>query len=149
MIVRSIGKGRPPAQLAADRLVVGDQRGDVAWPPGPDHGRDRVAGHHPRHLDHLAHRIALADAQIEGHPALLVERLERQNVGVGQVGDVDVVADAGTVRGRIVVAIDLDVRALAQGHLEHERDQVGLGPMVLADVAARVRAGGVEVAQAQ
>ena len=40
------------------------------------------------------------------------------------------------------------VLALAQRHLQHQRDEVGLRPVVLADVALRVRAGGVEVTQA-
>ena len=51
---------------------------------------------------------------------------------VGQVGDVDVVADAGAVGGGVVVAVDPDRLAPAQGHVENQRNQVRLGLVRLA-----------------
>ena len=58
--------------------------------------------------------------------------VEGEQVGLGEVGDVDVVADAGAVGGRVVVAEDGDRLAAALGDLEDERDQVRLGVVALA-----------------
>lgn len=71
--------------------------------------------------------------------------------GEGERRTVDVVPDAGAVRGGVVVAKDLErvLGDLADGNLGEEREEVsGLADGVLADQAGRVRAGGVEVAQA-
>ena len=45
---------------------------------------------------------------------------------VGQVGDVDVVADAGSVGSGVVVAEDAMDCAAAEGDVENQRNQVGL-----------------------
>ena len=68
----------------------------------------------------------------------------------GEVGDVDVVADAGAVRGRVVVTEQLQLLPLPGGDRKRDRDQVALRVVPLADqraVAAAVRAGHVEVPQ--
>src|SRR5262249_25160750 len=70
-----------------------------------------------------------------------------QQMRLGQVIDVYVIADAGAVRRRVVGAEDFDGRALAHRGLNHQRDQVRLGVVVLADGTVRAGAGGVEVAQ--
>ena len=45
---------------------------------------------------------------------------------VGQVGDVNVVADAGAVGGGVVVAVDADGCAPAESDIENQRNQVRL-----------------------
>ena len=45
-------------------------------------------------------------------------------MGLGQVDDVDVVAKAGAVRGRVVVSEDGEALTLADGSLGDERDEV-------------------------
>jgi hypothetical protein len=55
------------------------------------------------------------------------ERVESEDVGVGEVGYVDVVADAGAVGGGVVVAEDEDLFAASEGDIEDEGDDVGLG----------------------
>ncbi len=67
-------------------------------------------------------------------------------MGLGKVGDVDVVADAGAVWGVVVIAIDGDDWAAAGGGVEHERDQVRFRVVSLADLGIGVGASGVEVA---
>lgn len=61
----------------------------------------------------------------------------------------DVVANAGTVRGGVVVTEDLEaLRELANRHLGKERKEVSRpSPRVLTDQARGVRSGGVEVPQ--
>ena len=72
--------------------------------------------------------------------------LQGQDVGVGQVGDMDIVADRRAVGRVIVFAEDAERAADAHGRLQGQRNGVGLGLMPLADPAFDVRAGGVEVA---
>src|SRR5204862_7039842 len=57
-----------------------------------------------------------------------------------------VVAEAGTVGGRIVRAKGLE-RRTAAGRVEGARNDVNLRRMILAKLAVRIRAGGVEIAQ--
>ena len=69
-------------------------------------------------------------------------------MGVGQVGDVDVVPHAAAVAGVVVVAEDGHLAPLAGGHLGDDGHEIGgLVAGVLADFSAGVGAGGVEVAQ--
>mgnify|MGYP000349796481 CR=1 FL=1 len=67
-------------------------------------------------IDDLTHGGAFAGADVEGVVLALVtvEVLEGGDVGVGQVGDVDVVAHAGAIRSRVVVAEDRRGLALLQ-----------------------------------
>ena len=64
-----------------------------------------------------------------------------------KVGNVDVVADAGAVTGRIVVAKDGDVVALPVRDLQDDGNQVRFGVMRLTDLAGHMRTAGVKVAQ--
>jgi hypothetical protein len=68
-------------------------------------------------------------------------------VGAGQVIDVHVVPQAGSVRGGVVGAEQLQVGPLADRHVDRDRDQVGLRVVVLANGAVLGGAGGVEVAE--
>src|SRR4029453_18019213 len=70
---------------------------------------------------------------------------QREQVGLREIGDVDVVADARTVRGRVVVAEQLQLLPPAGGDLERDRYQVGL--RVVPFAVRPVRADHVEVAQ--
>ena len=69
-------------------------------------------------------------------------------MAVCEVEHVDVIALAGAVRGGIVVAVDAELRAAADGDLLDERHEVvGDALGVLADAAAGMRADRVEVAE--
>ena len=74
------------------------------------------------------------------------ERVERAHVRIGQVAHVNVVAQAGAVGRRIVVAEHLQ-RPPAGRRFDRARNQVDLGLVVLADRAVGMRARGIEVAQ--
>jgi len=75
------------------------------------------------------------------------QRCEGAQMGVGQVGDMDIVTDAGPVGGRVVGAVNRDQCLGVLRRPQQERDQVGLGGVVFADLPVRVRPGGVEIAQ--
>ncbi len=60
----------------------------------------------------------------------------------------DVVADAGAVRGGVVVAVYGDEFPCAEGNLEDDRDEMGFRVVGFADCFVRMGTGGVEVAEA-
>ena len=100
-------------------------------------------------MQHFEHAVALAGAEVAGKEAAVLGELpERGDVAAGEVDDVDVVAHAGAVVGGIVVAVDVQLLKLADGHLGYVGHQVvGDAARILADESALVRADGVEVAQ--
>ena len=91
--------------------------------------------------------VAGPGTEIERPSAVRRERFQGQLMGLGQVLDVDEIADAAAVAGGEVVAADQDGVALAESGLQHERDQVRLAAAGLAVAAVAVGAGGVEVAE--
>ena len=68
-------------------------------------------------------------------------------MGTGEIVHVHVVAQAGTIRGRVIRAKDLERRAAAERGGDRERNQVGFGRMVLTDGTVRRSPGGVEVTE--
>ena len=64
--------------------------------------------------------------------------MKREHVGVGEIADVDIVADAGAVRGRIVVAEDRECPALPHRGVQQQRNGVGFGDMTFADLAVGI-----------
>src|SRR4029079_10753441 len=74
------------------------------------------------------------------------ESLEREHVRRREVGHMDVVAKTGTVRRVVVRAVDRKGRA-AEGRVDRPRNDVDLGVVILAEVAVRIGARSVEVAQ--
>ena len=70
---------------------------------------------------------------------------EREQMRLGEVVDVDVVAHRRAVVGRIIGPEDLHGIALAERHLQNVRNQVGLGLVVLTGLP--VRTGDIEVTQ--
>ena len=123
----------------------------VAFAPRTDGVRDRNPDDVLGRLDHLAHAEPAAAAEIADDRRIrsIVARrgrFERAEMGVGEVRDVDVVADAGAVGRRVVVAVQRQLAPGAGGRGEDVRDQMGLGVVVLAEALGG--AGDVEVAQA-
>ena len=139
IVARSVRVGLP-AQRRGRRLAGGDQHGRVAAAAGRDHGRDRVPGHargRPRPPPAPRSRCPMPRLYTACLPGSGVR--QREQVGLGEVVDVDVVADAGAVRRRPVVAVDLHRLPVAGGHLQHDRDEVGLHDVPLAEPAVRAR----------
>ena len=134
-----------PVEVTRRSVSVGDDAGRVARTPRR-HLRGEVD---PRHLGHGRHDLAdaqpVARTQVVGglKVATLHEGPGGRDVRDGEVADVHVVADAGAVGRRVVVAVDAR-RATGEQHLDDDREQV-----VRADVVHVVggRADHVEVAQ--
>ena len=79
--------------------------------------------------------------------AAVAQVAQRRHVRAHEIGDVDVVADAGAVRRRIVGAEHLHVRPLAERRLAGDLDEMRGVRRRLAGAALRVGAGDVEIAQ--
>ena len=69
-----------------------------------------------------------------------------QDMRSGQVADVDVVPDAGAVRGRVVRTVNIQLPALSQGRFTGNLDQQGAIRRGLPDTALRIGARHVEIA---
>ena len=72
---------------------------------------------------------------------------ERLAVRAREIADVNVVADAGAVRRRIVGAEDVDLGALAEHRFARDLDQMGRGGRRLPGAQFRIGAGDVEITQ--
>ena len=70
---------------------------------------------------------------------------KREHMSVGQVTDVDVIADGGAVGGVVVIAENEDLVAMSKCYLQYKRNEVGFHLAVLANAA--VGTGDVKVAQ--
>src|SRR5918998_6014987 len=137
---------RVPAQLLTCSIAGGDEHCRIARSSRRRLRRDGVPGDLPAGVDDLLYREAgavaeVVDAMFAGHSLL-----ERPFMGVGQIYHVDVVADAGAIRGRPVLTEDHDLFTMTESDLEYEGDEVGLDGVPFAVTA--VGAGDVEVPQA-
>src|SRR5690625_8046828 len=70
-------------------------------------------------------------------------------MALGQIHDMNIIAHTGAVRGGVVVAKDLDLRALTGSHLHDKgHEVVGDAARRFADKSARVCTDRIEIAQA-
>src|SRR5436190_12407678 len=116
-----VGACRSPAEDLRRSFRARHQQWRVTGPARSDRVRDRMPDDGLGSREHLADGEAAGVAEVERERLVrprVVEggRLEGEEVSVGEVGDVDVVADAGAVRRRIVIAEDSEGdRALGCG----------------------------------
>ena len=66
---------------------------------------------------------------------------------VHKVADMDIIADTGAVRCVVIGPEDGQRRALALDCFEHDRDEMGLGLMELADLGLGIGPRHIEVAE--
>src|SRR5690606_33118007 len=109
----------------ADPPGAGDERGRIAGPARRMVDRKIDAGDALDRLNDLEHRIAAPVASVK-HRALAPgsEVIEGEDMGPRQVADMDVVAQAGAVRRRIIRAEDIEMRALAERRLRRDLDEM-------------------------
>ena len=136
------GVARFPAELVDGLLRAGDEAGGVAVATRFLDGGDRIAADLPAGLDHFADGVALAVAEIV---KTAFARLEREYVRLGEVDDVNVVADAGAVRSGVVGAKNSALLRLAKRDAQHVGDEMRLDRALFAEFLAAT--GGVEVAE--
>ena len=138
-----------PAKLVFGFGGVAVAGGDVAgaaWLDGVGDGHtvDFLKG-----IDNVEDAVAMACAEVvDGEAAAAVDGLEGCDMTAGQVDDMDVVADAGSVMGGVVVAENTELGTLADGDLcDVWHEVVGDAVGVFSHEAAGVGSDGVEIAK--
>jgi len=92
---------------------VCDQNGRIAGTARADFAADGLADGSFCSVNYFKNRMALAGAEIQSYRiTALFKVLQSTDVRVCQVTDVDVVAEAGAVGCGVVVAEDLELRAM-------------------------------------
>jgi hypothetical protein len=118
--------GRLPTQDVTDAVGAGDKGGGITGPARGIGDRQGIADHLFDRTQDLADGEATAVSAVHQQVAAVGNQMtERQDMGVGQIGNVDIVADAGTVRGRIIGAVDGNPIPQAESRLNRDLDQVG------------------------
>ena len=78
----------------------------------------------------LLNRMTAAGAKVQRGKtadALALQEFDCQSVRFGEIGDVDVISNAGTVERRIVVAEHLKMWPQSGSGVQRQRHQMGLG----------------------
>ena len=152
--VVELGVARLPTQLLDCLFGTGDEDSRIAGAAWVEFGWNGVACDAAGRFNDFANAESMPVAEVVDEASVRgdigVERFEGEEVGVGEVGDVDVIADAGAVGGGVVVAVDADRLAATQGDIQDERDEVGFGLVIFAAADAIGTFGGagdVEIAK--
>src|SRR3569833_1224806 len=97
-----------------------------------DHaGRQRMSRDLARRLNHLQGGESIAVPQVVYAALLAVaEMLVSQPMRVGEIHDMNVIADAGAVFCRIIVTVNKNLIALPERHLQNERDEMRFRRMI-------------------
>src|SRR5512146_2286454 len=109
-------------------------------------GGNGVSGNLAGRFNDFSDGEAEAVAEVVDKRRLSTECVQGEHMGVGDIDDVNVVANAGAVFGVVVGAIDVDGVALTERNLKDDRNQVRLGFMRLTEVPSG--SGSVEITQA-
>jgi len=124
-----------------------DQLWRIAGPAGPLDRRHPASSHAARRLHDLADGAARTSAQIHCDRGATIERhVQRAQMRVGDIGDVDIIPNRRPVGRRIIGAVHVERLTLAERRGEHVRDQMRLRIVVFSPLLRGTR--GIEVAQA-
>ena len=132
-------------EVAAHFITGGDEDGGVTGAAGKDFVGDIAGGEVADGVDNLADGEALAGANVESVAGDASDVLQGEEMGFGDVEDMDVIANAGAVGSGIVVAKDFEVRGAALDGLQDARDEMGFGAASFSALGGG--AGDVEVAE--
>src|SRR5438876_1965117 len=125
-----------PTELFQRFVGASDQSRRIAMPARFLDCSDRPARDFLAHLNHFADGITRAVSQV-------VETLssvrQGEDVRLGEVNDVNVVANASAIRRGVIGAEDVALRRLAEDGLEHVGNQMRLDSVVFAEALARTR----------
>lgn len=117
---------------------IGPVRWHITLSPRRPAQRDGNAGHAHERVHHLAHRDRLTGPEVDVDQAGVQGQVpQRSHMTLGQILDMDVVAQRGAVRRGVVIAIDLQQFAPPGGDLADAGHQVGRNAaQVLANLSA-------------
>ena len=131
-----------PSECFVGFARVGNQFGWIAFSSGFFHAGDGFASDFFAGLNDFPNRMTTAYSQVVATGCLGFDGFD---MSAGQVDDVDVVANAGSVRSGVIGAKDVTALLLSEGDLEHIRDDVTHFTLALAPVFGGP--GGVEISE--
>src|SRR5689334_3643862 len=126
------GVGGFPAEGAFEFFFAGNENGGIARAARTEFAGNLEAGNTFCGGDDFEDGEAAAVANVEGFTGNAVDLLKSAEVGIGDIEDVDVIADAGSVWGGVIGAENINVRINAAGSVENTRNDVSLDAMMLA-----------------
>jgi hypothetical protein len=143
-----IVKTRLPFERRPDAIAGGDDVCRIARPAAGELDLEIDAGDALYRIDHLEHRKATAVTTIERRRGAAGAQMgERIAMRGNEIGNVDVIPDAGAVRRRVVGAENIELRSQPKRGFDRHLDEVGGPPGRVAGAAERVGARDVEVTQ--
>lgn len=104
-----------------------------------------MAGDAADGFDDFADAGAKTVAKVVDKFVVFFQGVEGEQVGAGQVADVDVIANAGAVWRGIVGTKDGEMLAFALSDLQGQRDEMGFGMVIFTLIASGAR--GVEITE--
>ncbi|GCE85355.1 hypothetical protein MSKU9_3496 [Komagataeibacter diospyri] len=136
-----------PAGVPAELCGIGDQHGRItlsARSPFPGY---LAPAHTLNALDNFQITETQPVPDIVGHGSG-IEQGQDQDMRVSQIGHMDIVANAGAIMCRIIIAKQLQPRTTPQDAVNCQRDQMCFRLMIFPQPPQRVSACCVEIAQA-
>jgi hypothetical protein len=134
-----------PAERPAELFLAGHENGGVAGAARGESAGNFAAGDFFGGAKDFEDGEASAVAHIEGFAGNRFDRFEDPEVGIGNVQDVDVVANAGAVGSGVVGAENIEIRNEAEGGFKNIGDEVSLDAVGFAALCGG--ASGVEIAE--
>lgn len=118
-----------PTKHAVELVFAGNEYGGVAGAARREFVRDFAAGYFFGGVEDFEDGKAAAVADVESFAGDGFDGFEGAEMGIGDVQNVDVVADASAVGGRIVGAKDFELGNRAKGGVENFGDEVSFDAM--------------------
>src|SRR5699024_6627939 len=135
-----------PAEFFTGAVVRGDEESGIPRTAGAGHDGHGSAGDSANRLDHLANAVSTTGTEVVHPVGTRGDAFQGAQVRIGQIGDVQIIAYGGAVRGGVIGAVQGGVWTFPVRHTQQVRYQVGLG--VVAFTETEVGACDDEVAQA-
>src|SRR6267143_4812708 len=132
-----------PAERALEFFLAGNQNCRITGPAWAELTGNFATGDAFGDVDDFENGEAAAVADVEGFAGNAVDGFERADVGIRDVEDMDVIANASPVRGGIVRPENINVRQIAGGGVQNARDEMRLDTMMLAELLRGT--GGIEI----
>ena len=133
-----------PAEFSLDFFGAGHEYRRVTGPPQADANWNLHPSHLAGRINDLQDRKPAAGPEVKDSAGVLGP-VQRQYVCARKIAHMNVIADTGAVRRRIVIAEDFHVRPLLGSRLQDVGNQMCFRIVLFA--AAFRRAGGVEIAE--
>ena len=130
-------------------IGCGDQYGRISLSAFRLDNPEVFSCHTSRGIDDFANRIAVPRSQIDwlGGNSAFHQCFQSGDMRTGEISDVNIVSQAGTVGCGVIRSEDLYFVTPARSRIKDQRNEVGFGIMIFPEFAIAVGARRVEVSQ--